>query len=234
MLDLSPPIKATGLYGDNVGGFMSAIKIRQAQKEDAAFLAWLILTAGRAHVKRGIWEVILGSTEKDCLAFLEMVAVTQTPHLFQYTCYLVAELDGDLVAGLGGYDPTKLGYPALQKALAEVFTQIGLDPDEMNRNQSPRILDCIPEAVKGAWVIDSVATLPEHRRKGIVDSLLETIIEKGRQQGFLRTQINIYIGNVAAQRAYEKHGFKIIDEKHDPYFEEQIGSPGIARLLLEN
>jgi len=115
---------------------MSAIKIRQAQKEDAAFIAWLILTAGRAHVKRGIWEVILGSPEKDCLAFLEMVAVTQTPHLFQYSCYLVAELDGLPVAGLGGYDPNNLGYLALQKALAEVFAKIGLNPDETNRNQS--------------------------------------------------------------------------------------------------
>ena len=76
--------------------------------------------------------------------------------------------------------------------------------------------------------------IPAHRRKGIVDSLLETIIEKGKRLGFKRTQINIYIGNVAAQRAYEKHGFKIIDEKRDPYFEEQIGSPGMARLLLDN
>ncbi len=212
---------------------MSAIKIRQAQKEDAAFLAWLILTAGRAHVKRGIWEVILVSSEKDCLAFLEMVAVTQKPHLFQHTCYLVAELDGEPVAGLGGYDPNKLGYPALHKALAEVFVQIGLNPDEMNSNQPHRILDCVPDAVEGAWIIDSVATLPEHRRKGIVDSLLEAIIERGRRQDFQCTQINIYIGNVAAQRAYEKHGFKIIDEKQDPYFEGQIGSPGMARLLLD-
>ncbi|CAB1064743.1 hypothetical protein D1BOALGB6SA_9540 [Olavius sp. associated proteobacterium Delta 1] len=84
---------------------MPEIKIRQARKGDATFLAWLILTAGRAHVKRGIWEVILGSSEKDCLAFLEMVAVTETRHLFQYTCYLVADLDGQPVAGLGGYDP---------------------------------------------------------------------------------------------------------------------------------
>ena len=213
---------------------MSAIKIRQAQKEDAAFLAWLILTAGRAHVKQGIWEVILGSSEKDCLAFLEMVATTQTPHLFQYTCYLVAELDGEPVAGLGGYDPNRLGYPALQKALSEVFVQIGLNPDEMNSNQPHRILDCIPDAIEGAWIIDSVATRPEHRRKGIADCLLETIIEKGRRQGFQRTQINIYIGNVPAQRAYEKYGFKIIDEKHDPYFEKQIGSPGMARLLLDS
>ena len=35
------------------------VEIRSARADDAAFLAWLILTAGRAHVKRGIWEVIL-------------------------------------------------------------------------------------------------------------------------------------------------------------------------------
>lgn len=64
----------------------------------------------------------------------------------------MAELDGLSVAGLGGYDPNKLGYPALQKALNEVFAQIGLNPDETNRNQSPRILDCIPDAIEGAWI----------------------------------------------------------------------------------
>ena len=67
-----------------------------------------------------------------------------------------------------------------------------------------------------------------------MDTDLEAIIERDMQQGFQRTQVNIYIGNIAAQRAYEKHGFKIFDEKHVPYFEEKIGSPGMARLLLDN
>jgi ribosomal protein S18 acetylase RimI-like enzyme len=210
------------------------IQIRPAQKDDTAFLAWLILTAGRAHVKRGIWEVILGESENICLAFLELLAVTKTPHLFHHSCYLVAELGGQPVAGLGGYDPLVLGYPALRRALPEVFKKMGFNiSDESVGNNSPRILDCIPEAVEGAWVIDSVATLPEYRRRGIVSRLLEEIIEKGRQKGFRRSQINIYIGNTAAQKAYEKHGFKILDEKHDPYFEEEIGSPGMARLLLD-
>lgn len=38
---------------------MTDIYIRPARREDAKFMAWLILTAGRAHVTRGIWEVIL-------------------------------------------------------------------------------------------------------------------------------------------------------------------------------
>ena len=210
------------------------IKIRSARHDDAAFLAWLILTAGRAHVKRGIWEVILGESENKCLAFLELLAVTETPHLFHHSCYLVAELGSQPVAGLGGYDPRVLGYPALLRALPEVFKKIGIsDLDETTDNRPPRILECIPDAVEGAWVIDSVATLPEFRRQGIVNRLLEEIIENGRQKGFRRSQINIYIGNTSAQKAYEKKGFKILDEKLDPYFEKEIGSPGMARLLLD-
>ncbi|MGD2038410.1 MAG: hypothetical protein PVH28_11035, partial [Desulfobacterales bacterium] len=57
------------------------IQIRPARPGDAEFLAWLILTAGRAHVKRGIWEVILGGTEQDNLEFLKLLAVTTTAHL---------------------------------------------------------------------------------------------------------------------------------------------------------
>ena len=62
------------------------VEIRPARPDDAEFLAWLILTAGRAHVKRGIWEVILGGTEQGSLEFLNLLAVTATPHLFHYSC----------------------------------------------------------------------------------------------------------------------------------------------------
>lgn len=210
------------------------IKIRSARGDDAAFLAWLILTAGRAEGKRGIWEVVLNEPEDKCLSFLEVLSVTQRPHLFHHSCYLVAEVEGRPVAGLGGYDPDVLGYPSLRKALPEAFGKVQMHPtDEMKGSGSPGILECIPASFKGAWVIDSVATAEEFRRKGIASSLLETILEKGRRLGFRIAQINIYIGNRAAQEAYEKQGFKIVDEKRDPYFERKIGFPGMARMLCE-
>jgi len=210
------------------------LKIRRAQPEDGPFLAWLILTSGRAHVQRGIWEVILGGTEEQCLAFLQMLAVTKTPHLFHYTRFLIAEVDGCPVAGLGGYDPKSMGYPALRKAINEVVHQLGYsEPDSEAMKRSQRVLVCIPEEVEGAWVIDSVATVPEFRRRGIVSELLGKMLEKGRGQGFHRAQINMYIGNTPAQKAYEKHGFKVVDENRDPVFEEEIGSPGMMRLLRD-
>ena len=176
------------------------IQIRPARPEDTEFLAWLILTAGRAHVTRGIWEVILGATEQDNLEFLKLLAVTARPHLFHYSCYLIAELGGKPAAGLGGYDPKICGYEALRRAMPEVFMKLGhtgTDPEANKRAE--RVLCCIPEDTEGAWIIDSVATVPEHRRKGLVDRLLAAILEKGRQEGFRRAQINIYIGNLPAQ-----------------------------------
>ena len=214
------------------GIFLMNINIRSARPEDAPFLAWAILISGRAHVQRGIWEVILGGTEEECLAFLQRLAVTKMPHLFHYSCFLVAEGDGRPIAALGGYDPKFLGYPALRKAIVEVSKKMGFSgPDKAAMKRSERVLCCIPDEVEGAWVIDSVATVPEFPRRGIVGKLLEEILEKGRNQGFRQAQINMYIGNMPAQKAYEKNGFKVIDEKRHPAFEEEIGSPGMVRLL---
>ena len=208
------------------------IQIRPARPEDAEFLSWLILTAGRAHVTRGIWEVIIDGTEQDSLEFLRLLAQTTTSHMFHYSCYLIAEADGIPAAGLGGYDPQICGYEALYQAMPEVLKKLGHSgPDPEANKRAERVLCCIPEDTEGAWIIDSVATLPEYRRKGIVDRLLTAILEKGRQKGFHKAQISIYIGNRAAQLAYEKHGFKIIDEKRHPHFEAEIGSPGMARMM---
>jgi ribosomal protein S18 acetylase RimI-like enzyme len=208
------------------------VNIRSARADDSAFLAWVILASGRAHVKRGIWEVILGEPEERCLDFLQRLSATAIRHQFHYSCYLLAEVEGCAVSGLGGYDPAVLGSQDIRSAVEEVFAQRGIPPlTAMTSKNSARILDCIPTEAEGAWMIDSVATVPEFRRQGIVDLLLDEMIAKGREQGFRLSQINIYIGNTPAQRAYEKHGFKIIDEKRDSYFEAQIGSPGMARLL---
>ena len=116
------------------------LKLRNSRVDDAAFLAWLILTAGRAHVKRGIWEVILNQPESVCLSFLELLTVTNTPHLFHHSCFLIAEAEAGPVSGLGGYDPDTQGYPRLLEALPEVYGKLGKLPSkEMAAGEPPRI-----------------------------------------------------------------------------------------------
>lgn len=212
------------------------MQIRDARPQDASFLAKSILMAGRAHVTRGIWEVILGGTEEETLYFLQSLSITQIPHLFHYSYYLIAEENPfDLVGSLGGYDPKIAGYHALQQAIPEVVRKLNLPVQVFNNSQerANKILACLPKQIEGAWIIDSVATLPEHRRKGVSEKLLRAILEKGKRQGYSKAQINMYIGNEPALKLYRKFGFEIVEEKLDEYFQKSIGSPGMLSLVKD-
>jgi ribosomal protein S18 acetylase RimI-like enzyme len=209
------------------------IRTRHAKPDDASFLAKAAIIAGRAHVNKGIWEVILGGTEEECLDFLEHVSVTTIPHLFHYSCYFIAEYaNAGPVGSLGGYDPKKLGYQALQRAIPEVIAKLNLPPQTSQgaEERSSNILVCLPQEIEGAWVIDSVATLPQYRRNGIAEKLLEHVLHEGKERGYHEAQINMYIGNEPALNLYKKMGFEVIEEKREEYFERTIGSPGMLSL----
>ena len=90
-------------------------------------------------------------TDKENLSFLKALAVTELPHLFHFSCYLIAELNGESAGALGGYDPDVLGYDALRKALPEVFRKLQRPiPDLTPGARSSTVLACIPESVEGA------------------------------------------------------------------------------------
>jgi ribosomal protein S18 acetylase RimI-like enzyme len=83
----------------------------------------------------------------------------------------------------------------------------------------------------GAWVIENVATKPELRRRGLSDTLLRATLARGRDTGFAKAQISVFIGNDPARNAYLKAGFEKVDEKRDAEFEKAMGFPGFERLL---
>jgi ribosomal protein S18 acetylase RimI-like enzyme len=91
----------------------------------------------------------------------------------------------------------------------------------------------MPDDAEGAWIVESVAALPQYRRQGVVSSLLDEVLERGRRNGYKRAQIGVLINNPPARRAYEKYGFRFDSEKRDPSFEAAFGTPGITRLLLD-
>lgn len=212
------------------------MQIRKCRAGDVAFLARAILIAGRAHVARGIWEIVLDTPEKECLRFLEHLAATEISHLFHYSCSLIAETDtGIPVGSLGGYNPKKMGYQALQQAFPEVYRKLNL-PQEVFRGANERagkILACLPGGVDNAWVIDSVATMPAYRGRGVAAHLLHAVLDEGKSEGYTLAQVNMYIGNEPALRLYQKLGFTIMEETRDTYFEEALGSPGMLSLTKE-
>jgi ribosomal protein S18 acetylase RimI-like enzyme len=92
------------------------------------------------------------------------------------------------------------------------------------------ILNISMQHEQGAWVVESVATRPEFRRRGLIDLLMDEMLERGRARGATTVDIGVFIGNDPAQRAYEKHGFRVVDEKRNAAFEAVYGTPG-ARML---
>ena len=92
-------------------------------------------------------------------------------------------------------------------------------------------MTCNPDNAEGAWVVENVATVPDFRRMGIVSRLLDEMVKRGRSRGHELAQISYLIGNSPALRAYEKAGFKLVNEKRHPDFEAAMGCPGVGTLL---
>lgn len=211
------------------------IEIRRSRPEDAPLIAWTMLAAGRSHMERGIWDIILSQPEDKCLAFLELLTLDGPRHMCYYTEFLVVEVNGRPVAALEGYDPATNGGETVGEHLGRVAQKMGLTDKDMAAGQQgiAAFMTCHPDIAEGAWVVEHVATLPEYRRMGVISKLLEAILDKGRQQGFRLAQVSFYIGNIPAERAYQKAGFKYCDEKRHPDFEALIGCPGMVRFLCD-
>ena len=208
------------------------VKIVEAREEHIPFIAWVELAAARSHLERGTWDFYIGRTEAEGLRFLEALAATEGRHFAHYTNFLVAEVDGKPAAALSGYFEEESGMPALIAGVGEANRLLGraAEENEAGWQRAGSIGLCMPEHIPGVWIVEWVATLPEFRRRGLVDSLLAEVLERGRRRGAASADIGVYIGNDPAQRAYEKAGFVVVSEKRHPEFEAVYACPGI-RLL---
>ncbi len=211
-----------------------AVTIRQGKREDAPFLAQVMLLASRGHLRRGVWDLIIGGDEAYCLDYLLRLALAEPISLCHYASFLVAECDGRPAAALCGFDPNQGGWLVVGRNQDRIAEHLGWTPADFRKSaeRASPVWPCIPGQAEGAWVVENVATLPEFRRRGLIDALLAKILEEGRRRAHRLSQITILIDNAPAQRAYEKAGFAVVDEKRSPDFEAALGSPGFRRLLL--
>lgn len=209
-----------------------ATSLVQARPDHARFIAWVVLTAFRSQLGRGLWDFFIDEDEARCLRYLEALATTDTSHWAHHSNFLVAEVDGRPAAALCGYFDEEHGMHALQKAAPEADERLGRPREETAaglRRIAP-IFYVMPDHDPGAWIVENVATHPDHRRRGLVDALLTAILERGRKRGATHADIGVMIGNAPAQRAYEKAGFRVTGEKRNPDFESVWGCPGIRAL----
>ncbi len=210
------------------------LRIRDAEPGDVRFIAWVMQEAARSHLERGIWDFAFPDAAQR-IDFLAALASAEAPSFFQHAGFLVAEIDGRAAAALSGYEPRLALGAVLAEASLEAIQRVGLDAEETAAygERMQMLAGAMPDTPEERWIIEWVATLPEFRGRGLADRMLHAILARGRERGYRGAQIAYLIGNTPASRIYERVGFKKVDEKRDPAFEEALGCPGIARMHLD-
>lgn len=210
------------------------VTIRPAREEDAPFLAWATLTSARGHLAAGWFDIVLARPEAECLAFLRALSQTPTRSWCHFTHAFVLEAGDGPAATLAAFSARET-WPLSAHALAEASECLGIGEDEQ-KAMSARgayLFTCVMGGDGDYWTIENVATQPAYRGRGFVPQLVEHALTQGRTQGFSGAQLTLMIGNDAAERAYTKAGFSVVEEKRHPDFEAATGSPGLRRMTVK-
>jgi translation initiation factor 4G len=208
--------------------------IRSARPDDASFVASTILSSQRGYCPRGWFDIALGWPEARTRDFVARVAVARAESMWHVAQFLIAETDGQPAAALCALPAGGTG-PAAWRAIEEVGAATGLTDAELDaiRKRGAYVRHCWVQGGEADWMIEHVATDPQHRGRGLVQALIAQALEAGSAAGFRRATISFLIGNTAAERCYAKAGFSFADEKCDAAFEALTGAPGFRMVARQ-
>ena len=205
--------------------------VRRAEPADASFLAWSILQASRGHSKKGWFDVALNLPDTGCTEFVEQLTLTPPLSRWHYSRFSVIESSGDPVAALSSFRASEvlLSSPI---SIDNVAASCGWTAAERACiwERGAHVFTCIPRPADDCWIVESVATLPEYRRRRYATVLLDWALADGRSQGLSRVELVTLIGNESAEAVYLKAGFHVDQEIRDAAFEQALGVTGL-RLL---
>lgn len=164
--------------------------IRDATPEDAAFLAKCLIAG--MHFYDFETEI---PKNKDI--YLNLVdCEKRTDLLYSYKDSRIAEVDGKVVGSLLSYPGDN--YKELRRKSFAVFW-----PDYMAIDEESEM-----ETGPGEYYLDTLAVLPEYRRRGIGRALLEDGIKRGIEAGYKLITLVVDSDMPDLIRLYESVGFK--------------------------
>jgi ribosomal protein S18 acetylase RimI-like enzyme len=204
---------------------------RPAQADDAAAIAYLAYLAGQGHARISTYDLIVpgrpGPTAER-IYMIKRIVTADAVSMLHYSHHRVAVVDGQAVACAGALDSGGASLLTFIAALKETgWTEEDIGRMRLGVATYNRVEPSVPP---GAWAIENVATLPEHRRRGLVDGLLEMLLAEGKVLDHTTAQLAVHIGNDVALKLYERRGFEITAQKTDPEFEALFGSPGMWEM----
>lgn len=206
-----------------------SLELRDARRSDAPFLAWALQEAARAHLPRGVWDVVLPGPEAGRLALLARLCRADARSFCHHGGFLIGEVEGRPVATLSGYQPGVATQRLFLEAVDQAFGEAGWSRPEIARmlGRFAPFTTCSVEPPGDTWVVEWVATRPEQRGRGHARRLLDAVLERGRRRGATTAHLGVLIGNRGAQALYEGAGFRVVRELRHPDFEAVMKTPGL-------
>ena len=128
----------------------------------------------------------------------------------------IAEVDGRSAAAMSGVMPATEGSDVLAGATLNVAAVMLAYSDRRIAQVGDRLrttVSGLPEDLLDTWGFENVAVRPGYHGKGSTDALFEQILDEGRERGFRRAQAFCLIGDLRAQRAWERNGFLVRTQK---------------------
>lgn len=171
----------------------SCINIRQAQKSDSTIIAHAVAMA------IGDEDAVKNYCGDNYIALLKKISESEHTQ-YSYKNTLIAETDSSIAGVIIGYDGTCLHE--LRSATYPIIY------NELKR--TPSIPD---ETEAGEFYIDTIAVLPEHRKKGIGKQLIQAMCKKAFSEGHKRVGLIVDHNNPHAEKLYTSLGFTRVGTK---------------------
>jgi len=172
------------------------ISFRNAFPADAPFLAKCIMAGMHFYdfgtpvpEEKDIYENLVKCEQREDL-------------LYSYTRTRIAELDGVVAGSLLSY-PGDIYREMRDKTFRELWPDFFLQHGASDQEADP-----------GEYYLDTLAVLPDYRRRGIGRALLEDGIQKGLALGYDRITLVADHDMPHLIRLYEMAGFKLADRRH--------------------
>ena len=205
-----------------------SIKIRKAQKQDAPFLAQMILQSSRAQKKFGMLDLIFNLKDnKKNLENLEKLTFTTARNYCHFSNFLIAEIDGKSVGSLCSYEPRISTRETFIDSLKETGIDDGYD-------EYLDILDaCDFELNKSTLIFDFMEEIEGYMDVGILKALMQKSLLAARLKGYRIAQTMVEIGSLETLLYYKKLGFKEVRQKECELYREKFGRAGLILLTFE-
>jgi ribosomal protein S18 acetylase RimI-like enzyme len=208
--------------------------IRKATCDDIWFLIDTIIQAEKGNSNKLGLSTLFELTEDEVRAYLRIMLQEEVVGCeFSVSSFMIAEIDGTLVAAMGGWiegENDDNMASSILKANLMAFTI----PNEklLNINTKSNIIkDVLIDREIGTLQIEYVYVVKEHRGKGLLERLINAHIQQN--SNIKNIQVQVFANNESAVNAYIRLGFKV----HRTYYsiDDQILEylPDKSKILMQ-